>query len=77
MTEQNRVVSSYAVVTCDSCGSEEVGPVRDGYASPHELADQLADIRGWRVYVGRERRNYCPACGPSRGHRMRLVRGSE
>lgn len=77
MAEQYHVVSSYAVVTCDSCGLEEVGPLRNGYAPPHELANQLADNHGWRVYAGRDRRNYCPECGPSRGHRMRLVRGTE
>lgn len=78
MAEQNHVVSSYAVVTCDRCGLEEEGPVQHGYAPPHELANQLADKRGWRVYAGRGgRRHYCPACSPSKGHRMRLVRGAE
>lgn len=76
MAEQNHVVSSYVVVTCDSCGLEETGPVRNLYAPPHELANLLADIYGWRVYVGRGgRRHYCPACSPSPGHKMRLVRG--
>lgn len=77
MAEQNHVVSSYAVVTCDSCGLEEKGPQEFGYAFPHLLANQLADNHGWRVYVGRGRRNYCPACLPSKGHKMRLARGME
>ena len=72
MGERINIAMSRAVVTCDACGRTETGPLVNGRANVYRLTRELAHTDGWAVYVGRSRRVYCPECGPSPGHKMRL-----
>ena len=76
MSEYTKYVSSRVRVTCDGCGLVALSEARDGYFPAYEYANLLAE-RGWQIWVGRNRRHYCPDCNPKPGHKMRLVRGDE
>ena len=76
MTEYTECVRSRVRVTCDGCGLVALSEARDGYFPAYEYANLLAE-RGWQIWVGRNRRHYCPDCNPKPGHKMRLVRGDE
>jgi hypothetical protein len=74
MTVQQKVYTTG--VACDSpkCAAEVGGeqlPYWEGW--DHYL--DLAVARGWSVWAGRNQRHYCPSHGPSKGSKMRLVRG--
>ncbi len=73
-----QVHMSRTVSTCDRCGRTDEGEMVHGRAPAYRLPPRLL-AAGWRTYVSRHSstRDYCPNCEPSRGHRMRLVAGSE
>lgn len=79
MTEQHVIMRGRFQVTCDKCGKVSRSPEYDGDDRSRVEQQHRAALaaQGWRVYVNRSRRNYCPHCGPSPGHRMALVEGEQ
>lgn len=56
-------------VRCDVCGATTEGPgVTDS-----EHYTRLAVEAGWRIFVSRYRRFYCPNCSPKPRHKMREI----
>jgi len=65
--------AGYWVISCERCPTRHVGELKISRASMSEEAElALLGAIGWRVFVGRGRRYYCPDCGPS-SEGMRLV----
>lgn len=77
MSTYTQDYTELSLITCDRCGtqaarrSEPMTP----YDATHEHRVILA-AEGWRFYFGRSHRDYCPSCGPNKGHRMRDMTGS-
>jgi hypothetical protein len=73
---EHYTVPLFTGISCDATGCDA------GLRTPEPLrswSEELrrfmaqADAAGWRFYVNRSRRVYCPAHGPRPGHKMWLV----
>lgn len=62
-------------VRCVSCGATDRSELLEARSSwSHRDAFEARKMRaGWRLFVGRGRRWYCPDCGPSPRHQMHEV----
>ncbi|MBA0126312.1 hypothetical protein H0B56_12240 [Haloechinothrix sp. YIM 98757] len=59
-------------VACDSPRCDErIEGVEIPRLEGRDYYTDVAESRGWRLFVGRDRRWYCPDCGPRPGHTMR------
>lgn len=63
-------------VRCDATGCDESvsGPERCIVRGRDEYEHEAVRM-GWTIWVGRNRRYYCPSHGPAKGHTMQLVAG--
>lgn len=77
MAEIEHVIKARYVVICDRCGCRRESEVYDGWWAGRDRHLDLLAAEGWRVYVSRSRRHYCPSCRPNPGHRMWLSLGDE
>ena len=60
---------------CDrpGCDARFHWPQTAVHAPGERTSMQQATEVGWRIFVGRSQRHYCPAHGPTSGHTMREV----
>lgn len=68
----DRYYHVYVGVMCDKCGNTLAGQGLDGFDGRDQY-DRLAVAAGWKIFVGRSRRHYCPDCNPKPGHKMREI----
>ncbi|MDF2915862.1 MAG: hypothetical protein K0S70_79 [Microbacterium sp.] len=72
MTEHISIRSFYHMITCSIC-KKSVQSRLGGRGETYKIAREHARQRlaeGWKLYIGRGRRWYCPDHEPSRGHTM-------
>ena len=76
MSDRTVTVTAYYRIECDRCGRSHETDVhedtREFWEVRREMRRALA-AAGWRRFVSRVARDYCPGCGPSKGHKMREV----
>jgi hypothetical protein len=77
MPDFTEAVTSKHVVICEVCKKRDETRVieeraTNRFALQREHEDDLR-ARGWRLFISRSRRWYCPNHGPKPGHRMHEV----
>jgi len=72
MPEEQRVIVASHVISCEVCGLR-VESETYGEGQAYTVARTHGNQRmreGWRLFLGRSRRWYCPEHGPKPGHSM-------